>query len=172
MELNDAEVGAFTRIWFGLFPEMRSFLDAKCDPRNQVITLTGRMRSDVSYTESHNTLFQGLAADGAKIALWLLLRASYRVVNCLHDEFLIEVPAGSDLLRHAQAIEALMLEAMKSVAPDVDAAVEFAAMSCWNKQAQAVYDEKGTRLLLWRPPVTKKAMSNAAGTLDRSRLAS
>jgi DNA polymerase I-like protein with 3'-5' exonuclease and polymerase domains len=65
--------------------------------REPVFTLTGRLRANASYCARHNTVFQGLAADGAKLALWLLWRAGYRIVNFIHDEVLIEIPVDSRL---------------------------------------------------------------------------
>jgi hypothetical protein len=35
-----------------------------------VATMTGRLRGKVGFAQSRNTPFQGLAADGAKLALW------------------------------------------------------------------------------------------------------
>ena len=43
--------------------------------RGAVATLTGRVRGGVGYTQARNTPFQGLAADGAKLALYALIRA-------------------------------------------------------------------------------------------------
>lgn len=84
-----------------------------------VFTLTGRLRSKATYTARHNTVFQGLAADGAKLALWRLWRAGYRIVNFIHDQMLIEVPIGPNLARHAWWIRRLMIRGMKEVVPDV-----------------------------------------------------
>jgi hypothetical protein len=58
----------------------------------RVATLTGRVRGGVGYTQARNTPFQGLAADGAKLALWRLVREGYRVVGFVHDEVLVELP--------------------------------------------------------------------------------
>src|SRR5262249_11263560 len=58
----------------------------------RVMTMTGRLRAAAKYTARHNTIFQGLAADGAKLALWKLWRADFRIVNFIHDEVLVEVP--------------------------------------------------------------------------------
>lgn len=112
-----------------------------------VLTLTGRLRAGASYTARHNTIFQGLAADGAKLALWKLFRAGYRVVNFIHDEFLVEVPEDDDLSFHAEAIQRLMIEGMQEVVPDVRVGVEFSASRFWSKNAVAVYDENG--LIPW-----------------------
>jgi DNA polymerase I-like protein with 3'-5' exonuclease and polymerase domains len=91
-----------------------------------------------------------LAADGAKLALWKLWRAGYRIVNFIHDEVLVEVPADSDLTHHGQHIQQLMVEGMQEVLPDVRVSADYAAMDRWWKSAEAVFDESG-KLLLWRP---------------------
>jgi len=115
------------------------------------ITATGRLRTKVGYCQRHNTLFQGLAADGAKLALWLLWRTGYRIVNFVHDEMLIEVPADSNFKEHAEFIRELMIEGMKLVVPDVKIAVEYAASKRWHKSAEAVFDGEGN-LVPWEPP--------------------
>ena len=119
--------------------------------RAAVITATGRLRANASFTARHNTLFQGLAADGAKLALWRLWRAGYRIVNFIHDEVLIEVSADENLTLHAQTIRQLMIEAMQEVVPDVLIDVEYAAAARWYKSAEAMYDTDG-KLLPWTPP--------------------
>ena len=43
--------------------------------RAPVFTLTGRLRARATYAARHNNVFQGLAADGAKLGLWKLWRA-------------------------------------------------------------------------------------------------
>ena len=119
--------------------------------RAGVFTLTGRLRANASYSARHNNIFQGLAADGAKLALWKLWRAGYRIVNFIHDEVLVEVPAGSDLDRHAGEVRRLMIEGMTEVVPDVRVEVECVAATAWSKQAEVVRDAEG-RLLAWSPP--------------------
>lgn len=56
------------------------------------VTLTGRVRDGCRYTDSKNTPFQALAADGIKLALWRCLRQGLRVIAMIHDELLVEVP--------------------------------------------------------------------------------
>jgi DNA polymerase I-like protein with 3'-5' exonuclease and polymerase domains len=119
--------------------------------RAGVFTLTGRLRAEASYCARHNTVFQGLAADGAKLALWMLWRAGYRIVNFIHDQFLIEVPADSDLKFHAENIKRLMIEGMKQVVPDLLVGVSYAATDRWWKEAAAIYDASGNQLLIWQP---------------------
>lgn len=77
----------------GLDDEQRKrFADRLTGER--AVTLTGRVRGGVRYTEARNTPFQGLAADGAKIALWRLTEMGQRVVAFIHDEIVCEVPDG------------------------------------------------------------------------------
>jgi hypothetical protein len=118
--------------------------------REPVWTLTGRLRARATFSARHNNIFQGLAADGAKAALWKVWRAGYRVANFIHDELLVEVPAESDLGRHARRIRRLMVEGMGEVVADVRVAVEYAATTVWSKRAEKVTDERG-RLVAWSP---------------------
>jgi hypothetical protein len=119
--------------------------------RAGVFTLSGRLRAAATYSARHNTVFQGLAADGAKLALWRLWRAGYRIVNFVHDQVLVEVPAASNLKRHAEKVKKLMIAGMREVVPDVDVDVSYAAADRWYKKAKAVFSTSGKKLLLWRP---------------------
>jgi len=77
-------------------------------------TLTGLIRSGVGYCDGANLPFQGLAAAGAKEALWKLLFAGYRVKAFIHDEILVDLPAGlAETLR--PRIHQILDEAMESV---------------------------------------------------------
>jgi hypothetical protein len=118
-----------------------------------VFTLTGRLRAKASYTARHNTVFQGLAADGAKLALWKLWRAGYRIVNFIHDQVLIEIPAcqPQQRMQHAQTIRRLMIEGMREVVPDVRIEVNFAASNRWYASAEAITSDQNTALHLWHP---------------------
>ncbi len=60
-----------------------------------VATLTGRIRGAVGFSQARNTPFQGLAADGAKLALWGLCVAGFRCVAFVHDEVVVELGIGS-----------------------------------------------------------------------------
>jgi DNA polymerase I-like protein with 3'-5' exonuclease and polymerase domains len=117
-----------------------------------VFSFSGRLRAKASYSARHNTIFQGLAADGAKLALWNLWRAGFRIVNFIHDQVLIEVPIDSNLKAQAEQVRSHMIQGMKEVVPDIRVDVSFAATDRWYKGAEAVWDEKDERLLLWHPP--------------------
>jgi hypothetical protein len=119
--------------------------------RSGVFTLTGRLRANATFAARHNTMFQGLAADGAKLALWRLWRAGYAIVNFIHDEIMVEVPEHSNLALHAEVVRNLMIEAMSLVVPDVQIDVQYAVSQMWAKNAEAVIDDQG-RLTVWTTP--------------------
>jgi DNA polymerase I-like protein with 3'-5' exonuclease and polymerase domains len=113
-----------------------------------VTTLTGRVRGGVSYTQARNTPFQGLSADGAKLALFELIQAGYRVVAFVHDEVVIEIPEDVDHAAEARYIESLMNLSMQCVTGDVPVTCEYALCRRWSKKARACFDREG-RLVPW-----------------------
>ena len=105
--------------------------------RAAVFTSTGRLRALASYCARHNTVFQGLAADGAKLALWRLWRSPYlrrqgcRLVNFVHDEMVIEVPIAADLATIAAEVETILVAEMQRVVPNVKIKVKLAYRRRW-----------------------------------------
>jgi DNA polymerase I-like protein with 3'-5' exonuclease and polymerase domains len=97
----------------------------------------------VGFTQARNTPFQGLAADGAKLGLWALVKAGYRVVAFIHDEFVIELPEGADHTREAKAIENILNHSMERVTGDIPVACEYALARRWSKAAKAEFDRAG-----------------------------
>ncbi|MBN9121887.1 MAG: hypothetical protein J0I06_22560 [Planctomycetes bacterium] len=134
--------------------------------RAAVFTLTGRLRANATYTARHNTIFQGLTSDGAKLGLWRVWRAGYRVVNFIHDQLLVEVPDSPILAYDAERIRAEMIAGMKEVIPDVTVDVDYAATSRWRKGAKAVFDAEG-KLLVWEPPAKKIGSIPSGGAPSR-----
>lgn len=118
--------------------------------RGGVFTLTGRLRANATYSARHNCVFQGLAADGAKLALWLIWRAGYRIVNFVHDEVIIEIAQTTRKRLHAEIIRHLMIVGMKAVVPDVQVDIEYAMSTHWYKKAKPRLDSGG-RLTCWHP---------------------
>jgi hypothetical protein len=117
-----------------------------------VMTLTGRLRARVSYSQCRNTPFQGLAADGAKLAVWRLIHEGYRVVGFVHDEVLVELPdaGGYVPLAEVERVEAILREEMGSVlVGDIPVACESALATCWSKEAERIVE--GDRVLPWAP---------------------
>jgi DNA polymerase I-like protein with 3'-5' exonuclease and polymerase domains len=98
-----------------------------------VATLTGRLRAGADYGEARNTPFQGLAADGAKEALWRLHKNGWPLVAFVHDEIVAEVPAdgaGQD----AAVMREVMIESMSFVLDcDLPVEVEVTVSDAWTK---------------------------------------
>jgi DNA polymerase-1 len=120
---------------------------------------SGRKRGKISYCNAANSYFQGLTADGAKLALFNVTREMFtdpnsvlygcRVVNFVHDEIIAEFPeekAHECALRMKQ----IMVESMNTLTPDIPATCEAALMRRWYKGAKPVYNSEG-ELIPWEP---------------------
>lgn len=92
-------------------------------------TLTGRIRGEARYTAALNTPFQGLAADGAKLALWRLCREGFRVVAFVHDEVVAEVKDEAEAGRVAR----ILVEEMGRVLDGFPVEVEYKVSEYWSK---------------------------------------
>lgn len=100
-------------------------------------TLTGRVRGGIEYTQIKNTPFQSLAADGAKLALFRLVMAGYRVVAFVHDEVVVELPitlADPTCEAAAADVDRIVREAMSEVLGGlVPVETEYKVAECWEK---------------------------------------
>lgn len=115
-----------------------------------VCTLTGRIRGAVGFSQARNTPFQGLAADGAKLALWRLYIRGFRCVAFVHDEVVIELPIKSDHTRQAAEIDRILCESMEQLTGTIPIACEYSLADRWYKQAEAAFDDNGI-LQPWVP---------------------
>lgn len=108
-----------------------------------------------------NTYFQGLAARGAKEAMFDISRECYadessplfgsRPVLFIHDEFILEVPAHRERAHLAsERVCKLMVDGMSRFTPDVPVSVEPTLMPRWYKDAGPVWGSDGV-LELWHP---------------------
>jgi hypothetical protein len=117
-----------------------------------VATLTGRIRGRVSYSQARNTPFQGLAADGAALALFELVREGFRVVGFVHDEVLVELPDEGGFVSEARVrrVEEVMRRQMEGVlVGGIPAGCEAALSRRWHKKAKLVVREG--RVYPWEP---------------------
>jgi hypothetical protein len=152
--------------WLERWPEMKDFFkhcgDLAGDEGDGTLTqlFSGRIRGGCHYTALCNSWFQGLGADAAKEAFYLVSRACYaelesvlygsRPVNFVHDEIIMEV--DDDPSAHDKAIELgrLMVLGANEFLPDVPSRVEPLLARCWSKKSKPIYDAKG-RLVPWAP---------------------
>jgi DNA polymerase I-like protein with 3'-5' exonuclease and polymerase domains len=98
----------------------------------KVATLTGRIRDGVGFTESKNTPFQSLAADGAKLALWNLLYAGFDLYGFIHDEIIVNLPPNN-ADQDAQQIKNIMERSMEEVLGGIPASCEWTVSDRWSK---------------------------------------
>lgn len=148
--------------WLAAWPEFKTFFSRigdmfeKEDPQ-LVQAFSSRFRGGASYTQLCNSEFQGLAADCAKIAGFLVAKACYvdrssplygsRPVNFVHDEFIIETPeAGAP--EAAEELARLMVLGAGKFLPDVPPKASPLLMRRWSKRAKAVRGSDG-RLVPW-----------------------
>ena len=120
------------------------------DMRYIAQTINGRSRRNATYCSACNYSFQGLVADGAKIALWYLYQRGYKVVNFIHDEVIVELPLDDRLQHSVKEISALMIKGMQRVIHHVEIRTDGALMRRWYKEAKNITDEDGN-LLIWEP---------------------
>jgi len=120
LNLTREEAQQMKDTWFEAFPEMKKYMK---DEVGYVYTLTGRKRGNTTYCAEKNTPFQGLAADGAKLALYNLDKAGFKVVGFVHDEIICEV-LEQDAEKLVKDMEQIMIDSMKIVVPDVKIGVE------------------------------------------------
>lgn len=120
-----------------------------------------RLRAGAAYCEACNSPFQGLGADVAKLALWLVWKATMglselgeadplygcRIVNFVHDSIMTEAPEGR---AHEAAMrqKELMDLAGRIVLPSVPVKADALVCRQWSKKAQRWKDETG-RLIPW-----------------------
>jgi DNA polymerase-1 len=120
VELTLDEANEWLSTWMAKYPEMDQYL---ANEVGHVYTLTGRKRGNTSYCAEKNTPFQGLAADGAKLALYNLDKAGFKVVGFVHDEIITEV-SEEKADEYIKLQEKIMIDSMRTVVPDVTVAVE------------------------------------------------
>jgi hypothetical protein len=119
--------------------------------RQDVVTPTGRVRGNVTYTQSKNTPFQSLAADGAKLALWDLLYHGFRLAGFIHDELLVELldQGGYVDQEVCERVKRIVCEAMARVTVTVPVDAEYTLARCWSKEAKLIVNDG--KVYAWEP---------------------
>lgn len=118
-----------------------------------------RYRGMIPFTVTANTFFQGLGADATKDAFFHISWECYvdkgtalygcRLVNYVHDEFILEVPDHLLTARSAAArLEEVMIERAGQWLPDVPPTATACLSHCWSKNAEPAYNDNG-ELVPW-----------------------
>lgn len=124
-----------------------------------------RIRGKCRYTQTCNTMFQGLTADAAKAALVEVSYRCYMVptsamygsrpVLFIHDEIILETPIEL-ITAAAKELEEVMVEVYSRYTPDVRVTADAHAMFRWSKKAKTRRDTRDTsidprgKLLVWK----------------------
>lgn len=153
--------------WFKAFPEMDKHMSPESDVvddydrkrfddpylrLSKATNIMGVLRRKCTFNSACNFPFQSLAALGAKRAMWVVWRdPRYKnlLVNFIHDELLLELPAAT-AAEDVAIIQKMMEDAMKEVLPDVRIEAEGCLMERWDKDAKPVFDVFGN-LTVWHP---------------------
>lgn len=151
------EIAASLRkAWFAAWPEMQSYFSwvtSQVDNTGAIEQwVSERLRGGLDFCSGANTSFQGLAADGAKAALFAVSREAHcdrssplfgsRPVAFIHDEIILEHEETTAHLAAPRAAD-IMRAQMQRYVPDVLIKCEPALMRSWDKEAKTVYDASG-----------------------------
>lgn len=106
---------------------------------------SGRYRGGVGFCDGANYQFQSVTADGAKNALYEIIKATYnpnhilshaRVINFIHDEIMLEADEAY-ASECADAVAEIMCACMQIVTPDVPTGTSPALTRVWLKGAES-----------------------------------
>jgi DNA polymerase-1 len=164
--LTESQAKDLKKEWLEQWPEMHSFfshvaglVDGDSGEATVQQLFSNRWRGGCHYTACANTFFQGLGADAAKRATYLVSRACYveqnsplfgsRIVNQVHDEIILETDDSPKAHDVAVELGRLMVQGANEFLPDVPARCEPLLARCWSKAAKPVY--KDGRLVPWEP---------------------
>jgi len=155
------EVKKLKAAWLQNWPEMNDYfkwintITRSGEPIKQFFS--NRYRGNVRYTEACNSFFQGLAADGAKNALYEVCKRCYidqesplygsRPTNFVHDQIILESPEDG-AAEAAEELTKVMIQTFNRWTPDVPIKAAPELATCWSKDSKPVY-ENG-KLIPWR----------------------
>jgi hypothetical protein len=116
-----------------------------------VVTPTGRVWGGVAYTQERNGPFQGVAADGAKLAIGRLALRGRRIVGFIHDEILEEIPdqGGYVDLGRVEGSVADVRKGMEEVTGGIPVSCEYTLSTCWSKRAELIV--RDGKVYPWSP---------------------
>ena len=125
------------------------------------LSISGRLRGHVGFSQRANTPFQSISADGNKLALFRLLRAGYQVCGFVHDEVLVLIPDGADYDSTVNQVQQILCKSMQELCPDVPIRCEYLLADRWYKDVdEQPMDSEGRVIPYRRKPqqVTEQPM--------------
>ena len=127
------------------------------------LSLSGRLRGHVGFSQRANTPFQALAADGNKLALFRLLRAGFQVCGFIHDEALVLIRDNTDYGNAIAQIEQILADSMREFTPDIPINTEYLLADRWYKDAAEQPIDTSGRII----PYTRKTAERIAAAERR-----
>lgn len=151
--------------WLQTWPEMHGFFIAAAehtgDLGDKTLThwVSGRQVADLGFSDYCNYQFQGLAADGAKAALYETVKLcnlddgnplfGSHPCNFVHDSIELESPIAN-ASRAAFKLKEVMESKMQLWVPDIPITATVALSRRGYKDAAPVYNDRG-ELIPWEP---------------------
>lgn len=152
--IDEYEAQQLKQHWLTAWPEMKRYFEhvSQQEQDNGFYRVqqlfSPRVRGKATFTAACNSYFQGLAADGAKAAMWEItyrqwccpesaLYGTY-IVNFVHDEFILEVPYAK-LEAAARELRQVMCECFNRYTPDVPVTAVADAGVHWKKEMCPVF---------------------------------
>jgi hypothetical protein len=167
-KITEEKAGQLKKLWLRRYPTNGRYLqwvgkqkDGATGEWLYYVSPLGMRRARCSYTEAANgRALQTPAAEGMKIAMWLVTRECYldetsplfgwRPVINMHDELVGRgrwtSPGQGDAV--ARRWSQLMVKGQRMVCPDVTVKAEPLLTTRWVKEAKQVKDEEG-RIIPW-----------------------
>ena len=162
MHLTLQEAEDLKTAWFKRWTEMRLYFDRiRQDKRRGYLIqeISGRRRGAIGFTDGANSYFQGLVADGAKKALYEVVKQCFMVkksglygcrpILFIHDEIILECPIDRVQVA-AVELEKQMIDAMKMFIRDLPVQVDSWASMVWTKGLESETDTEGNLIIQYR----------------------
>jgi DNA polymerase-1 len=166
IRISEAQARMYRGAWLREWSEAGAYFEhvnGLIGGRNGTTTIrqfgSGRVRGNVTFTETCNGFFSAIANDGAGDAVFQVSREMYavpasplfgsRIAVFPHDEIVAEVPRE---IGHEAGyrLSAVMNATMQRWIPDIPISSEPALMRRYYKGAETVKDANG-RLTIWEP---------------------
>src|SRR5581483_11184409 len=171
IHLDEGDFYKAKNAWKARYPESFAYFDfiqSLGDGATITELFTGRKRGGCSYTDAANGFFSSLANSALKGAWFELAWQCYdptrlsiifgdRPVDVIHDQFLIETPIDDGAHDRAMHVKAIMEQKLAELIPDVPPTTDPCLASCWSKGAEAIFDKRTGRQLVWTPDAKKEA---------------
>lgn len=125
------------------------------------VTISGRLRGHVGFTQRANSPFSSLAADGAKLALFRLLQAGYRLCGFIHDEVLVLIQDGTDYDAAVREVQTILADSMQELTPAIPIATEFFLADRWYKEHPDQPRDSQGRILPYVSPQQQRSTASA-----------